>query len=198
MLPWGHLAVGYLCYALGIRCWRGRSPAAIPTLVLALGTQLPDLIDKPLNWWFGIFDGRGATHSLFVLVPVLLLAYVWARRRERGHLVVALGVGVLTHALGDAATALWDGTPADALAFLAWPLLPAPTYPKDSPGEHVDAWVAAGTGIDWSTGIVVLTSRFLGQIVLAVVVAALWLHQGAPGARLLWRRSRSAIARVRS
>ena len=52
VLPWGHLAIGYLCLSLAIRA-RWRVPPQGPAVIaVAIGTQLPDLIDKPLAWTF--------------------------------------------------------------------------------------------------------------------------------------------------
>ena len=48
MWPWEHLAFGYVLYSLGVRTLRGRTPRGPPVLVLAVATQVPDLLDKPL------------------------------------------------------------------------------------------------------------------------------------------------------
>ena len=65
MWPWGHLAVGYLVYS-GLSRWRfGRLPGSVATLAVALGTQLPDLVDKPLAWTVNVLaSGRSLAHSL--------------------------------------------------------------------------------------------------------------------------------------
>ena len=50
MWPWGHLAVAYLCYVLSIKL-RGDGEQTLLTLVaVAVGSQFPDLIDKPFAW----------------------------------------------------------------------------------------------------------------------------------------------------
>ena len=43
MYPWGHLAVGYLCYSLGVRLCDQRPPAGVAMVPLTIGTQFPDL-----------------------------------------------------------------------------------------------------------------------------------------------------------
>ena len=48
MWPWGHLAAGYPVYTAYTRLHTGDPPADVPALVALLGTQLPDLVDKPL------------------------------------------------------------------------------------------------------------------------------------------------------
>ncbi|PSQ17916.1 hypothetical protein BRC99_00275 [Halobacteriales archaeon QS_7_69_60] len=65
MLPWGHLAVGYLAYSLAVRGRTGGPPAGLATAALAVGTQFPDLIDKPLVAWVSLLpSGRSLGHSL--------------------------------------------------------------------------------------------------------------------------------------
>ena len=53
MWPWGHLVFGYLLYLLvRPRAWRNGDRFAV--IVLMIGTQVPDIVDKPLAWWFGV------------------------------------------------------------------------------------------------------------------------------------------------
>lgn len=185
MMPWGHLAIGYLVYTVLARVRRYRAPEGAPTLVLAFATQLPDLVDKPLNWWFSIFDGRGASHSLFVITVVCILAFVVARNYDRDELAVAFSVGMYTHLLGDAGSALLSGEFGRA-SFLVWPLLPAPTYPKDSLIDHLDAWLFYLRMLPHSP-VEFLTSRFGFQIVLLFVLFGIWALDGFPGIGTLWR-----------
>jgi len=186
MLPWGHLAVGYLVYTVLVRVRGQRAPAGVPTLVLALGTQLPDLVDKPLNWWFGIFDGRGIGHSLFAVTAVCLLvafAAYWANRLDTAG---ALSVGLYTHLLGDSYQALLSGEFGRA-AFLLWPLVPAPTYPKDSLFEHLDAWMAYLQALPRLSPSQIMASGFGFQLVLLLVLFGTWALDGFPGVGTLWR-----------
>jgi hypothetical protein len=48
MWPWGHLAVGYLLSAGAAYLRDHSSPRGLAVVALAAGTQLPDLLDKPL------------------------------------------------------------------------------------------------------------------------------------------------------
>jgi hypothetical protein len=186
MLPWGHLAVGYLVYTVLVRVRGRRAPAGAPTLGLALGTQLPDLVDKPLNWWFGIFDGRGIGHSLLAVTAFCLLVAVVAYRYDRLELGGALSIGIYTHLLGDSYQALLSGEFASA-AFLLWPLVPAPTYPKDSLFEHLDAWVAYLQALPQLSPTAILSSGFGFQLVLLFVLFGIWALDGFPGVGTLWR-----------
>ncbi|MFB6252114.1 MAG: metal-dependent hydrolase, partial [Halobellus sp.] len=97
MLPWGHLAVGYLLYTFGTHLLQRSAPAGQAVLLLAVGTQLPDLVDKPLNWWLDIFDGRAIGHSMFAAVVISILFFSVMRRYDREDLAVALSVGLVSH-----------------------------------------------------------------------------------------------------
>ena len=128
MWPWGHLAAGYLVYTAYTRLHTGDPPADVPALVALLGTQLPDLVDKPLAWSLAVLPtGRSLGHSLVVGAVVLPVAWALAARRDARPLAAALSVGWLSHLLGDALYPLVNGEFAH-VAFLAWPLLPLPAY----------------------------------------------------------------------
>ena len=87
MWPWEHAAVGYLLLSLGSRA-SGRGPPSTPAvLALLFGTQLPDLVDKPLSWEFDLFpSGYAVGHSALVAVPVGLLVLALGRRRPSSGL----------------------------------------------------------------------------------------------------------------
>jgi hypothetical protein len=127
MWPWGHLAVGYLVYVFGWRrSWRAPDGASV--LVLVVATQLPDLIDKPLSWTFGILShGRSLGHSLLVVTALILCVFAVAKRTDTTPLGTAFAIGYLTHLLGDALYPLLNGE-WDALSFLLWPILTMEAY----------------------------------------------------------------------
>ena len=63
MWPWDHLAFGYVWYTLASRGWDGRPPSNAAAIALAVGTQFPDLVDKPLAWWLDVLPaGRSLGH----------------------------------------------------------------------------------------------------------------------------------------
>jgi hypothetical protein len=196
VLPWGHLAFGYLVYSLGGRLVHGRPPVSAPTLLLAVGTQVPDLIDKPLNWWFGVLDGRGIGHSVLVMVPVCLLVYLVARRYDRGHLGGAFAVGTLTHLFSDAWLALVAGEVRAGAPYLLWPLLPAPTYEKDSVFDHLDQLTESLQSLPWSSPAGVAASWFGLQLVALTALVVLWLYDGLPGVSVVtagWARLTDSV-----
>jgi membrane-bound metal-dependent hydrolase YbcI (DUF457 family) len=165
MWPWGHLAAGYLLYR-GLD--RTRVPDAMPVLALALGTQLPDLIDKPLAWTIPLLpNGRSFGHSLVIAFPILvgLLLLTDGRRRR---LVIALATGYLTHLGTDALYPALDGN-WYYVGFLGWPIVPPIEYPGESTGivSH------------FLTFELTLTSGF--EIGLLAGAVLLWLRDHKPG-----------------
>lgn len=168
MWPWGHLAVGYLLYSTLVRARTGRAPSGPAALAVALGTQFPDLIDKPLAWGLGVLPhGRTLAHSLFTATIVVVLGYAYARHRGRAELGVAFGVGYLTHPFADGLLPLVQGH-TEYVAYLLWPLFGLPFY-------STDATVLVSLG--WFD----LTVYGLFQLGLAVVAYAVWVADGRPG-----------------
>ena len=183
MWPWGHLAVGYLVYAGVLDRRFRRSPGGLAVLVVAIATQLPDLVDKPLAWRLGVIPhGRSLAHSVLVATVVILVVWWVLRSAGRGDLAVAFGVGYASHLAADAIRPALAGEWAQ-LAFLGWPLF---ALPPDADTTGVVAYfvtlareLAAGE-VSWF---------FLAQLALVVLAAASWAAHGYPGVDVL-RRSR--------
>jgi len=168
MWPWGHLAAGYLLYSAGTRLSTRDSPADVSTLVALFGTQLPDLVDKPLAWSLSVLPtGRSLAHSLVVATPVLAIGWFLTARRDARPLVAALGVGWVSHSFTDALYPLL-GLHFDEVTFLAWPLLPLPTY-------EVDQSFAAHFAL------VSPSPTFLFELLLVVLASVAWYADGHPG-----------------
>jgi len=126
MLPLGHLAVALLPVSLYTLLRKRRLPVGRIVILLVLATQLPDLIDKPLAWTFGVLpSGRMLAHSLVVSLPVLAGLTVLARRRGRGRLGLLFSAAYLSHIAGDFYPILYRGTDYYFFPNLFWPLLPA-------------------------------------------------------------------------
>ena len=72
-------------------------------LACTIGAVLPDLIDKPLSYFLSPAAsgyGRGYTHSLLVVVMILILGLVfWKYMKEPG--ILGLGVGIISHQVLD-------------------------------------------------------------------------------------------------
>jgi len=184
MWPWGHAAVGYLLYAASVRRRSGARPAGGAVIWLALGTQFPDLIDKPLAWTAGVLPtGRTLAHALPIVVPLLAATYLFARRRARAEWAFAFALGYLVHVLTDALPSLAWGDPAYA-RFLLWPLLSVPPY------DESKSFLAHLTGIE-------PTGYLAAQFALTAVAAAVWWRDGLPGVDVLaaaWRRLGAAVS----
>jgi len=102
MWPWGHLAVAYLIYTGYSHRRADHPPRALPMIALAIGSQFPDLIDKPFAWSLEILPGgRTLAHSVFVAALLLPAAYSLARRVDRPEIGTAFAIGHVSHLLAD-------------------------------------------------------------------------------------------------
>ncbi len=175
MLPWGHAAVGYLCYRLYAFVRHRRPPTGMTVIALAIGTQFPDLVDKPLAWTFGVLpSGRSLAHSLLVLGVVASVVY-W-RGRERSEqtraALFAFGFGWLSHLFADGYTVLLGRQ--TCVNYLLWPLAACPYDEKD---RSIIEFLLA----------VEFTGGALIGVGLAAVAGVIWLVDGAPGLQYLFR-----------
>lgn len=168
MWPWGHVAVGYLLYSVGLRT-QGRRPEPGAVGLLLVGTLLPDLIDKPLAWTFGVLDsGRSLGHSLVIGMLVVGLLYVLIAPRVGRGRVTAFSVGYLSHPLADLPFRDILAGNFEFTTYLVWPLLPAPDYQTDP------SFLAHVLGYE--------PGQFeLIQIGLFIVAVGVYSFDGAPG-----------------
>lgn len=174
MYPWGHLAVGYLCYSLVVRLRYRRPPDGLAVLALAVGTQFPDLIDKPLSWTLGILpSGRSFGHSIFFAVGLGLILWYLARQYNRRMEAIAFFGGHLLHVIGDIVPNVVAGQ-WDRLGMLFWPITPVYQYP----GESEQGIIEFLLSIDFA-------SLPPEGIVLMALTATLWFSDGFPGTKIL-------------
>ena len=153
MWPWGHAAVAYLCYLVFVRATDRlrETPAALAAVLV--GSQFPDLVDKPLAWSFAVLpSGRSLTHSLITAALVLSVLYWLAGGPERRNAVAAFGLGWITHSLSDLGAdtvvglLLGDTSQLRWTTYLVWPLLPPPPYESDdSLIAHLQAFELSGS-----------------------------------------------------
>ncbi|MFC7114560.1 metal-dependent hydrolase [Natronoarchaeum sp. GCM10025703] len=184
MWPWGHAAVGYLLYSAYTRSRGDRRPLAIATIILAVGTQFPDLIDKPFSWTFGILPtGRTLAHTLLVLVPLTVAIYVACKRlrRLRSEWAIAFAIGALSHVVVDAIPSVVWGDVAMG-NFLLWPLLSVPPYENSSP-SIIGAFLAFD-----------LSNYVLFEFALVALAIGVWWADGRPGLSYLRNRFRKELA----
>lgn len=174
MLPWGHAAVGYLLYAAYVRYRNGDhgehrvGPAGLPVLALAVGTQFPDVVDKPLGWYLGALPGgRSLAHSLLVAAVVLGAVHWAATRHDAPELGVGFAVGHLSHLAADALYPVLAREWVD-VAYLLWPLVADPDPVTDA--RITEVLLASSFSL---TGYV--------EVGLFAVATALWMSDGMPG-----------------
>ncbi len=180
MWPWGHLGVAYCLLSLGADR-SGRRVDAGAAVLVALGSQLPDLVDKPLAWSLAALPtGRSLGHSLLLATPVVLAVAAVLARRGRPLWGGALATGHLSHAFLDALPALWTGEVATA-RFLLWPVTPPIDY------ETPQSFAAHAAGLE--------VTPYQGvQVALFATAAALWVRDGRPG----WAVARARVGTARS
>lgn len=171
MLPWGHASVGYLCYTLYTRLRYRRAPLGPAVVALAVGTQFPDLIDKPMAWTYSILpSGRSFTHSVLTVAVVAGLLYWTYRNRTELATAGAFVVGWASHLFADSYSVLF-GEPT-CVDYLLWPLAICP-YEEGS--RSIIEFLLA----------VELADGHLFGIGLTAVATVVWLLDGAPGLRYL-------------
>lgn len=171
MYPWGHLALGYVLYSASRRLGGRSAPSAEAVVWLALGTQFPDAVDKPLAWYAGVLpNGRSLAHSALSAAVLLALVLAVSRRLDRLD-GFAFAVGYASHLLGDALRPLLAGD-YGRLGFLLWPLVPPLEYATEgSLAAHF-----RHLSLDGPPGV---------ELAFGLLVALLWVRDGAPGLEIL-------------
>lgn len=121
-----------------------RLPRGHTVFIALLATQLPDLIDKPLAWTFGVLpSGRMFAHSLVISLPVLSLGCLLAARRGWGRSAVVFVLAYLSHIVGDFYQILWQGSSYYFFPNLFWPLLAANPDQRPSFAAHAPPSLSA-------------------------------------------------------
>ncbi len=178
MWPWEHAIVGYLAYSLFARLYYRDSPDGLEAFAVVFASVLPDLIDKPLAWEFGVFEsGYALGHSIFFAVPLSIAVGLAARRVGRGPAGVAFGVGYLLHPPADVLdTYLRGGQYAPEL--MLWPVATV-----ESVHEHegfADEFLRLFGRYHQDLLAGDLSTYMWVQLGLAGLAALVWLADGAP------------------
>lgn len=193
MWPWEHLAVGYLVVALALRLGWHRSPDGWTAVAVAVGTQFPDLVDKPLAWQLEVLQsGTSVAHSVFVAVPLAVLAVAVAWRLDRPVLGAAFAVGYLLHLPADAAYGVVYGNPV-AFDKLLWPLVAGPGPDHGSFIQNFTYYLSKFGGVldsPGGLGIVAFELALLGGTFL------LWVADGLPGVPRVGRPRGRGVRRI--
>ncbi len=180
MWPWEHLAFGYVLWSVYVHLRRRRDVRPAEALAVAVGTQLPDLIDKPLAWSFDVLpSGISLAHSLTLALPASVAALVVGRRLDRRSAGAAFVVAYASHLLGDALYPFVWGH-GFSLAFLFWPLVPTGSPTTEGLLSnflyYLNSFLAS---LATPTG-----ALYVGlEVTLLGTALALWVSDGAPGLR---------------
>lgn len=183
MWPWEHAIMGYLVYSLFSHTVYRDSPTGLEAFAVVFASVLPDLIDKPLSWQYGIFEGGYAIgHSIFFAVPLSIFVGVLARSAGRPRSGLAFGLGYLLHLPADVADAyVRDGVYLPEL--MLWPVETV----QDGGHQHgfMDQfWQLFG---QYQTELLAgdVSTYIWIQLGMAGFAALLWLYDGAPVLREL-------------
>ncbi|PCR89636.1 metal-dependent hydrolase [Natrinema ejinorense] len=188
MWPWEHFAFAYVLYSLTTNVIFRTSPSARETVAVAVGSQLPDLIDKPLAWTVGITDvGYSIGHSMFVAPFVCLAVYAMAVRRGERALSGAFALAYVSHPLADLFSQLLRGRVVDPRIVL-WPIASPPATSHGGFLDHFARYFVRYVHQLLTGG---LTVQIAFQFLLGLAVLALWLFDGAPIVGDVWRLLRA-------
>lgn len=178
MWPWEHAAVGYLVYSLGLRALGRDPPGDREAVGVLVATLVPDLVDKPLSWVFGVFPtGYALGHSALVAFPVGAAALVAGRARGRFRLGAAVVAGYWSHLAADALNPIRSGG-APRFGRVLWPAVTGSPYEED---------LGAGRGLAYLTDFVASLAALdpvallVGYLLLPLFTLAVWTLDGAPG-----------------
>ncbi len=185
MWPWEHAIVGYVAYSLFARLIYRDSPGGLEAFAVVFASVLPDIIDKPLAWEYGVFEsGYALGHSIFFAVPLAITVGLLTRAWGRPRTGVAFGVGYLLHLPSDVLDGYIRGDGNEwQWEIMLWPVATAGSSGHshgfmDMFGQLFSGYWGELTGGDPST-------YLLAQITIAGGAFLLWLIDGAPVAREL-------------
>jgi len=182
MWPWEHLAIGYLCYSLFLRLTARERPRTAGVVAVAIGSQFPDLIDKPLGWGTTLLpSGTSLAHSTLFAVPIAMFVVAVAWTLDRPSVGFGFSIAYLAHLPADVLyPVMIGGEP--KLSFLLWPLVPVDSSPPvEIVGRVTELAMEFIEVLSTPAGyrFLMLEALLLGLTVL------LWHADGLPGLELL-------------
>ena len=193
MWPWEHAVVGYVAYSLFCHLYYRDSPGGLEAAAVVFASLLPDLIDKPLAWEFGVFEsGYALGHSVFVAVPLAIVVGLLARWRGRPRAGIAFGVGYLLHLPADVYyPPLRGGSP--AYDIVLWPVVTTGSGGGHGHGGFLERFSGLFEGYRAELLSSDPSYYVLAQLPVAGFALALWLYDGAPIARELLAGSKRVL-----
>lgn len=197
MYPWEHLVLGYVLFSLYTHVRFRESPTGVESVGVLIGSQLPDLIDKPLAWTFGLVEtGYAIGHSILFAPGFCGLAIAISVRVGRLRTGIAFVIAFLSHLASDIVYPIAWGRPADPRVVL-WPIAHAPGSARDGGFIERTVFYVQRFVVEMATGELTPFVRF--QLVLVGAATLLWIFDGAPVASDMYRclrRNLSELARV--
>jgi hypothetical protein len=192
MWPWEHLAVGYVLVSLAARA-RGVRIDDATLYALAVGTQFPDLVDKPLAWTFEVLpSGTTLAHSVFFAVPLSAVVVAVARNARDGRWRrpgAAFVLGYLAHLPGDMLYGTVTTGRAPSVGVVLWPLVEKTGTGSGGFLTHVVHFLARYRQF-LASGSGEAVGYLLGEVLLLSAAGILWVADGTPGVRFLRNRVR--------
>jgi hypothetical protein len=178
MYPWEHFAIAYISCSVVIRMSDAGPVDRSEFFAILLGSQFPDLIDKPASWLFEVFpSGVSVAHSVFIAVPIAVFVLILTSRRENTTAGLAFIAGYLLHLPADALyPTILRGTAPQVAVFL-WPIVPAAPNPPGGFLTNVQFYLLQYPEQLMTVGawVVLLELGLVGS------AFALWLLDGTPG-----------------
>ncbi|MCH7661212.1 MAG: metal-dependent hydrolase [Euryarchaeota archaeon] len=177
MWPWEHVIVGYVAYSLFSHLVYRESPSGASAVAVVFASLLPDLIDKPLAWQFGVFPGGYAIgHSIFFAVPLSIFVGVLAHHWGRTQVGLAFAIGYLLHLPSDLLPPYVE-TGEIPFERILWPIEQA-----ESPdhGGLIDGFFNNFLPYVTQLGSMELTPYLYMQFALAGFAFLLWIYDGMP------------------
>ncbi|GAB7017395.1 metal-dependent hydrolase [Halostagnicola bangensis] len=183
MWPWEHAIMGYVVYSLFCHVYYRAPPGGLEAFAVVFASVLPDLIDKPLAWQYGIFEsGYALGHSIFFAIPLSLAVGLLARSYGRTHAGIAFGFGYLVHLPAD----IIDGVVRDGyleFGIVLWPFGSTRGHDHSvSFSEHFFSLLGTYYHELFSGD---PSLYILAQFGIGLFAALLWLYDGAPVLREL-------------
>jgi len=145
VFPWGHFLIAFLPVVTYVVVRDRRLPTLRFVGVVFVGSQFPDMVDKPLAHQFGILpSGRVFMHSLPIALPLLLIVGLYGWQTDRTRASSAFIFAHLSHILADNYNAFLGPDP-QIPPDLLWPFAPPiarPIVPEwaGPGGINVELW----------------------------------------------------------
>jgi hypothetical protein len=194
VLPHGHLAVSYLLYTGLSRVWLGRGLSAAAVTFLTIGSQFPDLVDKPL-WLLGVLEsGRSLGHSLLIGLPFVVVVALGLHQRMGSYEPgAAFGVSYVAATVADGSIFFLQGSVVRDLvevSFWVWPLSLPAEYLVNSLREFPVVVEIINTKQTWTAAAFPSGTNLrrvirFAEVVFSSMAVVVWLADGTPGTSLM-------------